>query len=641
MAARQVIKQEQSLCKAVLAQRWDEVIELYKSHPQIQAAKIAKSQDTALHVAISLGAPENIIIKLVDEIENTNVNDVQVARQTLEATNEQQDTPLHCAATRGSASICDRILRVHRDLASKPNEQGETPLFLAALNGHKRTFLYLHCFCNRIQNTTIQMQDTTNQTQNITAGTNKPCWRRTNGDTILHFTIQREYLDLALQIIHLYKKQKIVGAKDKDGDTPLLVLASIPSAFKSGTPMSLWQRLCYNFCRVEELKTEVDGQVIRNSGGLKADDPRKRHRRQGSIRKMKEKHVWSAQIVEELLRRTSEYGYQNLEQLSQGTSESDDSEHDSTNDKKSTPLLVAITNGQIELVKRILEVYPVAIYDKTDPRRRNVVLLAVEKRQTHVLKLLKNHPLWHILREDVDSEGNNVLHMASLLLHHMPRHVHGSVMQMQYEALWFKYVKDSMPAYLSSQINDDHNTPDEVFAKEHKDLLKESNEWLKDTSGSYAIVAALIVSVTYAASFTVPGGTDDTGKPILRGQLAFNVFAFSVLVAFCSSITSLAAFVAVFSSRKQAIDYLRSLPLKLCFGLTAFYLSVVSLLVSFCAAHFFELDQRIKHKISPYAMMLIPLCLYTFEQIPLYWNLLKTTCSNEPQPRYVGDNVAM
>ncbi|XP_028763201.1 uncharacterized protein LOC114721540 [Neltuma alba] len=198
-----------------------------------------------------------------------------------------------------------------------------------------------------------------------------------------------------------------------------------------------------------------------------------------------------------------------------------------------------------------------------------------------------------------------------------------------------------MPAHLSSQENKDGDTPDEIFAEQHKDLLKESNEWIKDTSGSYAIVAALIVSVTYATSYTVPGGTDDDGSPHLRGRLTFDIFVFSVLVSFCSSITSLAAFVAVFSSRKKPVDYLRSLHLKLCFGLTTFCLSVVSMLVSFCAAHFFELDHRIKQKISLYALVLIPLCLYTYEQIPLYWNLLRTTLAKEPRPRYVGDNVTM
>ncbi|KAI3845822.1 hypothetical protein MKX03_020319 [Papaver bracteatum] len=43
-----------------------------------------------------------------------------------------------------------------------------------------------------------------------------------------------------------------------------------------------------------------------------------------------------------------------------------------------------------------------------------------------------------------------------------------------------------------------------VFSEEHKDLLKEGDDWLNDTSGSCMIVAALIATVAFAAAFTVP-----------------------------------------------------------------------------------------------------------------------------------------
>ncbi|XP_028790150.1 uncharacterized protein LOC114746131, partial [Neltuma alba] len=402
-------ERRQELCKAVLAQKWDEVAELYRSHPQIQDMKITKSEDTALHVAISLGAPEDRVVNLVHEIEHTHVNSLQVAIKNLEATNDQQDTPLHYAATRGCPSICKRILQVHETLASKPNKLGETPLFLAALNGRKRTFLYLHSVCRKMQNTSTELL-------------RRPSWKRANGDTILHCTIQRHYFDLALEIIHLYQDQNIASVRNNAGVTPLHVLASIPSAFES-----------------EKLRIEanVEGHVLEvgNSVWLKADDdPTIGHHSQGLIRRMKEKHVWSGQIMEELLQRTCEYDYSQDESLGEQNQQGAALEKD----RKWTALLVATKNGVTEEVKRILEVYAVAIYDKTEPNKRNIILLAVRKRQTHVFKSLMNHPLWHSLVEAVDINGNNVLHMASFLLHHMPRQIHGPVMQMQYEALWFK-----------------------------------------------------------------------------------------------------------------------------------------------------------------------------------------------------------
>lgn len=99
---------------------------------------------------------------------------------------------------------------------------------------------------------------------------------------------------------------------------------------------------------------------------------------------------------------------------------------------------MATKYGLLELVKRILDELPVAIYEKTEPRKRNVLHTAVQKRQTHVLKLLMEHPLWDTLVEEVDACGNNVLHMAAFLPKHMPWEVHGSALQMQYEAKWFQ-----------------------------------------------------------------------------------------------------------------------------------------------------------------------------------------------------------
>ncbi|XP_054785388.1 uncharacterized protein LOC129291857 isoform X2 [Prosopis cineraria] len=168
-------------------------------------------------------------------------------------------------------------------------------------------------------------------------------WRRTDGDTILHCTIQREYFELALQIIHLYKDQKIAGVKGKDGDTPLLVLASIPSAFKGGTPMSLWQSLCYSCIREEDLKidTEVDGQVclaVGNSTSLEGDDDPRKSR--GSIRKMKEKHVWSAQIVEQLLQLTSEYDYSEEERHQEDKQNQQDAQGKLENSNKQPPCIL-------------------------------------------------------------------------------------------------------------------------------------------------------------------------------------------------------------------------------------------------------------------------------------------------------------
>lgn len=52
------------------------------------------------------------------------------------------------------------------------------------------------------------------------------------------------YTDLAFQIIALYKD--LVNHVDAAGFSPLHLLASKPSAFKSGSQLSLWSRIIYH-----------------------------------------------------------------------------------------------------------------------------------------------------------------------------------------------------------------------------------------------------------------------------------------------------------------------------------------------------------------------------------------------------------
>ncbi|XP_028781012.1 uncharacterized protein LOC114737269 [Neltuma alba] len=641
------MEEKHNLYRDVLGRNWDEVVEIMRQHPDVHAAKITKSEDNVLHLAITLEAPEAIVMEFINDIRK---NNPEVAMEIITAQNKQQDTPLHCAAARGSTSICERILLFDERLVLKSNKEGETPLFLAALNGHKDTFQYLHSVCSKIPTTKFS-----------------ELWRRDNGDTILHCTIQREYFGLAYHIICLYSddgEKIIVSYENEEGVAPLQVLASVPSAFR-GARLTWFQGILYRlYCLstedldVEQLK--IDDQT--QNEGLevgKSDSLRKIHdaapelclemTKLGSIKKIKEKHLWGRLIMDKLLELNSEYKYNENQiafcpsNVTDLTNRQGKSSSSSKKDNKSTALLVATKYGLLELVKKIFDRLPVAIYDKTEPKKRNVLHTAVQKRQTHVLRELMKHPLWDSLIEDVDADGNNVLHMAAFLPKHMPWEVYGSALQMQHEAKWFQYTKEHVPPYLYAMENKEGDTPEEIFVAEHKKLLKESNEWMKDTSSSYSIVAALTAGVTHATSYTVPRGTNDaTGRPPLEGQCALNVFLIAIFVSFCFSTTSLAAFLAVYSSRKQPDDFRRNLPLKLCFALTSFYVAIVSMIVSFVAAHSLEVDPKMKAKLIPmYSLIFLPLLFYTLAQIPLYWDLVRASFKKVPQPRYMGESLTI
>jgi ankyrin repeat protein len=107
--------------------------------------------------------------------------------------------------------------------------------------------------------------------------------------------------------------------------------------------------------------------------------------------------------------------------------------------KRETPILIAAENGITEIVKKILELFPMAIHDK-NAENKNIVLLAVENRQPEVYQLLrlnKDIPLHSVFRV-VDNKGNSALHLAANLGDYKPWLIPGAALQMQWEIKWFE-----------------------------------------------------------------------------------------------------------------------------------------------------------------------------------------------------------
>lgn len=97
-----------------------------------------------------------------------------------------------------------------------------------------------------------------------------------------------------------------------------------------------------------------------------------------------------------------------------------------------------------------------------------------------------------------------------------------------------QYIEELVPEHFMFRNNRDDKTAGEIFKDKHKDLVKSSSEWLKETSESCSVVAALIAGVSFATSSTVPGGTEN-GKPALEGQPAFDTFGIASLIGLYAS----------------------------------------------------------------------------------------------------------
>lgn len=193
-----------------------------------------------------------------------------------------------------------------------------------------------------------------------------------------------------------------------------------------------------------------------------------------------------------------------------------------------------------------------------------------------------------------------------------------------------------MPHHFFVRYNKKGQTPKEIFIHTHRDLMTEGSKWLIKTSESCSVVAALIATVAFATSATVPGGLDQTtGEPILKDKPAFSAFTISSLVALCFSVTSLVFFLSILTSRYEESDFSLDLPRKLLMGLTSLFASIASIIVSFCAGHLFVLKHQLKFVAYPlYAATCLPVTFFAIAQLPLYFDLMRAIIKKVPQRSY-------
>ncbi|PSS06359.1 Serine/threonine-protein phosphatase 6 regulatory ankyrin repeat subunit C like [Actinidia chinensis var. chinensis] len=206
---------------------WPEVVVLYKRYPELHDAQITRTQDTALHVAVSSGK-EDVVRELVDIISMT--GDV-AKKNTLHVQNERGNTPLHLAAALGNVEMCRLIATEDAGLIGVRNKEKETPLFVAALNGKKDAFLCLHDLI-------IPGGDENEKTKK-----GYGYCRSRDGQTILHVAIEGEYFDLAYQI--MYRYDHLRNSVNEQGYSPLHILAKNTSVFKSQMRLGWFQNIIY------------------------------------------------------------------------------------------------------------------------------------------------------------------------------------------------------------------------------------------------------------------------------------------------------------------------------------------------------------------------------------------------------------
>ncbi|KAJ4703091.1 putative Ankyrin repeat family protein [Melia azedarach] len=517
------------------------------------------------------------------------------------------------------------------------NKLGATPLYRAAARGKKRMTLYLATIVEQIDPSILHHHFRKNDGLSVL----HMAVMGQQFDTAI-WLLKKEEAFLGRKEYYAEGEEKLAKREEENGMTSFHLLALTPLAFKSARPMSLFSKLLYSLIPTAELKEHKEEIRLLSSQGQDLETGKSRidnimniHQAKNlttiskmrilmwtgvvkvfpklkKIYKRKRKDELALQLVELLVEQDSSWKESNKTEedtaislgLGKGARESEDkpktltensSNSSSTtqdNKKKKTkkrssidgPLLMAASNGIIEIVDAILHKYPQAV-DYVSDQGQNVFHIAVMYRQKKIFDRISEleKRILKRLATRIDKCGNTSLHHVGDMKYYRGGTRFGPALQFQEELQWFE-----------------------------------------DTAGSCSTVSILVATVVFAAAYTVPGGNDANGVPVFIHSPLFAVFTIMDVFSLITSLCSVVMFLSILTSPFDQYAFFKSLPRKLTIGFSLLFLSVMSSMITFTAA--LLLLVRLKRRWTTslaYAAAFIPVGLFGAMQFHMYSQVLK------------------
>nr|XP_023888257.1 ankyrin repeat-containing protein NPR4-like isoform X3 [Quercus suber] len=504
-------------------------------------------------------------VHIVEELVNL------MSEENLEIKDNKGRTALDGVACRGNYRMAECMLEKNERLIRIEDDNGNIPVVMALYNGHLilARYLYLH--------TPLEILMPENSTM---------------GASIIYEAILNKALDIALHLAQ--RSPSLVLAKARNGDSPFYALSRMPDAFPSGNRLVFWKRWIYS-------GLYSWSQLVSNLRTLLGIE---------HLYEMKLAHCHSRELLSRI---NGQILISSKKQRETGC----------VNDA----ILRAVKEGIFEFVFDILKTNPDLVWSH-DEKSTNIFSVAVQHRRAKIFNLIYGLDTKNSLASGRDDfYGNNLLHMAgmpapSTSLDHIP----GAALQMQRELQWFKEVESIVPPRVLGKLNDEDLTPRQLFTKNHKDMMGKGEKWMKDTASSCTVVGALIITIMFAAAFTVPGGNDqNNGFPIFLNKKLFMVFIVSDALSLFSSTTSVLMFLGILTSRYEEEDFLESLPRKMIIGLSAIFFSIAAMMTAFSTALILMLHEQ-SWVFKPIIFLAsIPIALFVLMQFPLLVEMVIST----------------
>ncbi|KAI3791115.1 hypothetical protein L2E82_04727 [Cichorium intybus] len=572
--------------KAALHDDWKSVSQIFEQDPDLMTKQITYWWETPLIIAVGTNQSHNFVNKLVERIVAVG------ATNKLFVTSYGGNNPLHYAAKVGNTTAARLLVEHNPDMTRVRNPYGNTPLKLAAWHGNKDTLRYLLTVTPDLPPAGVE-------------GTGP--YTGVAGGDLITLTIMAGFYDVAFEILDQHPN--IVLEQDRNSQTALQILALKPEIFPSGRQLGFWSRFIYS-CMLYILHSNwlwlsIFSNLIMDLTLFINPAPKIK-----KIHDMKMTHALSSKLVNRICKIV-------IEKV----------DHDIAWKIFGTGITTAVKYGTYEIIEQCILTYPGIIW--YDVGGFYLFLAAIKERQERVYNLvyqMSSHKVFAATQLD-NEKNENALHIAAKLAPpHRLNVVTGAALQMQRELQWFKEVENFIEPSYKEALNNEQKTPRMVFTHEHEGLLKDGQQWMKDTASSCTVVAALIVTMAFAGAFTVPGGNKDDGKPLFLNDGVFMLFVVSDALALFSSSTSVLMFLGILTSRYAEGDFLYALPKRMTIGLVSLFLSLVATMIAFSATIALVVRDKVTWIAAPLIIATsIPVCLFGLLQFPLLVELVYST----------------
>ncbi|KAK7287287.1 hypothetical protein RIF29_00498 [Crotalaria pallida] len=649
--------------KAAMANQWNEFMRIIKEEKIDMFGWFDLLGNTAIHVVTRSNKPQ-LLIELLQMLP-----DEDHRWRAVRTKNREENTVLHEVIFCKKVEMADVVLKydksaegevseeMNRSLLEMTNIKGETPLFRAAKYGKLKMLKHLADHLAK---------------HNKVGDIQRHLHRALDNFSALHASVIGQYFDVALWLVRLDQGLALEkGQKDQRGFTCLQLLSKMPHVFRSHSSMGLVKRFIYHLLPDEgyeigdgeSLKLFSHGKDLESGKFDDRNFPKsviskinysfwKRFAKEfegiNDMWKQKKKHRLAESLADILVecdlswqvscdnykrtlivmpslpcnvakrRNQIEAKRQQREDEQKRQLEKPKSSREESLTYNYTPLLIAASNGIVEIVERILDVNPEAIHHVSNDEQ-NILHMAIKHRQMEIFKIIKRKKGLKSLVPRITSEGRTILHQVARMDYYKGGHLAGVAFQLQDELHWYDRVRKIVPHHYHMHCDEDGQTPGDVLELDHDQMVKNAQKWLKETAQSCSTVAVLVATVVFAAAYTIPGGSEG-GTPVFLRSPIFLFFTVMDVVGLATSLASVVMFLSILTSPCELWDFHKSLPRKLNLGFAFLFFSLITTMLAFSATILLTIRLEWKNWTSTlvYGAAFFPVTVFGIIQFPVY-----------------------